>query len=72
VDEPAAPTTETEADRLLALVRARYGGRLSPAELEDVKNGVEAIVLAARALRAVRLEPSDEPFPPFAPIRGDT
>jgi hypothetical protein len=35
-----------------------------------VKKGVEGIVLAARALRAVKLQNADEPFPPFVPHRG--
>jgi hypothetical protein len=73
VDEhPRSPSeVDTEVDLLFRLVRARYGDRLSVAELEDVREGVEAIAQAARALRAVRLESSDEPMPPFAPLRAE-
>ncbi len=62
---------QAEAELLFALVRARYGERLTPAELEEVRKGVEGIAQAARALRAVRTENSDEPFQPFVPYRAD-
>ena len=60
-----------EVEALFALVRERYGDRLTPEPLDGVKKGVEGIVKAARALRAVRLENSDEPMPPFVPYRAD-
>ena len=60
-----------DADHLFALVRERYGARLTEAELEEVGKGVHAVEQAARALRAVRLENSDEPMQPFAPFRMD-
>jgi hypothetical protein len=68
----AAPGSDVadEVERLFALVRERYGDRLTPAQLDEVRKGVEGVVLAARALRAVRLENGDEPFPPFIPHRG--
>jgi hypothetical protein len=69
VDQPAA--SEHEVDLLFAIVRARYGERLTAAELQDVRQGVEAIVQAARALRAIPLDNSDEPMPPFAPFRAE-
>lgn len=59
-----------EVETLFALVRGRYGDRLTPAELEEVKKGVEGIVAAMRALRTARVEVSDEPFPPFVPYRA--
>jgi len=58
-------------ERLFALVRERYGDRLTPAELDGVRESVEGIVQAARALRAERLEMSDEPLQPFVPYRAD-
>ena len=70
VTVPDTQDVDTEVERRFALVRARYGDRLTPAELEDVRTSVEGIVQAARALRAVRLENSDEPFPPFSPYRA--
>ena len=70
---PAEPGSDVyaEVDRLFALVRERYGDRLTPAQLDEVCKGVEGIVQAARALRAVRLGNADEPFQPFIPYRAD-
>jgi hypothetical protein len=67
----AEPASDAEVERLFALVRGRYGDRLTPAELDEVRKGVEGVVQTARALRAVRLESSDEPFSPFIPYRAD-
>ena len=61
----------SEVDRLFALVAERYGARLTPAQLDDVRKGVEAVVTGARALRAVRLANADEPMQPFVPFRAD-
>jgi hypothetical protein len=66
---PAPPEPDPEVERLFALVRERYGDRLTPAELDDVRRDVAGVVLAARALRAVRLDNADAPFPPFVPYR---
>ena len=60
-----------EVDRLFAMVAERYGARLTPAQLEDVRKGIEAVVTGARALRAVKLANSDEPMQPFVPCRAD-
>jgi hypothetical protein len=60
---------EDEVDALLALVRQRYGSRLTAAELDGVRQGIEGIVKMVGALRAVRLRNADEPFPPFVPFR---
>jgi len=65
----AEPDDEVEV--LFALVRQRYGSRLTAAELEGVRQGIESIVATVRALRAVRLTNADEPFPPFVPFRAD-
>ena len=61
---------DAEVERLFALVRERYGDRLTPAQLDEVRKGVEGVVAAARLLRAVKLENADEPFPPFVPYRA--
>ena len=68
---PGDPVFLAEVDALFALVRRRYGARLTEAELEGVRKGVQGIVAGARALRAVRLGNADEPFQPFAPYRAD-
>jgi hypothetical protein len=69
--EAPRPEVIAEIERLLGLVRDRYGARLGAAELEEVRRTVEGIVEAAHTLRAVRLGNSDEPFPPFVPVRTD-
>jgi hypothetical protein len=62
-----AGPSRTEAELLFALVRERYGNRLSPEELEAVQAGVAAIVEAVQALRAVPLENADAPLLPHRP-----
>ena len=69
MEEPGSGSNEV--DRLFAIVAERYGARLTPEQLDDVRKGVEAIVTGARALRAVRLANSDEPMQPFIPFRAD-
>ncbi len=61
-----------EVDLLFQLVRARYGDRLTPTELDELRKGVEAVVKSARVLRGVRLSNADEPAQPFGPFRGDS
>jgi hypothetical protein len=58
---------ETEA--LFRLVEQLYGGRLSEAELEEVRRGVERIVETSAELRRVELGNWDEPFTVFTPYR---
>ncbi len=60
-----------DAEPLFDLVKARYGGRLTPEQLEEVRRGVERIVEAAEALRRVRLENWEEPLFVFRPYRGE-
>ena len=60
-----------EVDAMFALVRRRYGARLTAEELDGVRKAVQGLVEGARALRAVRLGNADEPFQPFAPFRAD-
>jgi len=62
---------EAEAEALFALVRARYGERLTEAQLAELRGIVASTVERARALRAIRLKNSDEPAQPFAPFRAD-
>ena len=60
---------EDDSKYLFDLLKKRYGERLSPEELKEVKNGVENIQQAADKLRAVKLENSDEPFALSVPYR---
>ena len=67
MSEPAKP--DPEADALFEIVRQRYGDRLAPEQLDEVRRIVHAQVEAARALRSARLTNADEPFQTFAPYR---
>jgi hypothetical protein len=60
-----------EVEARLAIVRARYGARLTPEQLAEIRSVVEGLVKGARQMRAIRLQSSDEPMPPFAPFRAD-
>ncbi len=60
---------EREADKRLEVVKGLYGDRLDDQQLEEVRKGVEAIVRAAGALNAVKLENGDEPAWVFTPYR---
>ena len=61
--------TETDSQHLYEMLKQRYGDRLNPEQLEEVKKGVETIQQAADKLRAVKLDNSDEPFSVFVPYR---
>ena len=58
-----------EAEALFRLVEQMYGSKLTEAELEEVKKGVERIVEASAELRAIKLGNWDEPFSVFTPLR---
>lgn len=60
-----------EVDLRLALVRQRYGDRLSSEQLHGLRQAVEAIVEQVAALRTVHLTNADEPLPGFQPLRAD-
>ena len=61
-----------EVELLFALVKERYGARLTAEQLEEVRKGIEAVQRNARAVRAVALANSDEPMESFAPFRDDS
>ena len=61
--------TESDGRCLFDMLQRRYGERLTPEQLEQVHQGVDAIRQAAEKLRAVKLENSDEPFARFVPYR---
>ena len=54
--------TATEADLVFALIRERYGSRLTAEQLEDVRKSIAAALDEIRALRAVPLRNSDGPY----------
>ena len=69
--EPMESDARAELDALFELVRQRYGSRLSADQLDGVRKGIQGVVEGARALRAVRLANTDEPFQSFVPYRPD-
>ena len=62
---------DTEAQALFQMVKSRYGDRLDAGQLDEVRQGVDAIVEAAKALRSVKLGNGDEPMSVFTPYLGD-
>lgn len=60
-----------ESEILFKMVQKRYGERLSPEELEEVRKGVERITETSEELRSVKLENWDEPFFVFKPYRRE-
>ncbi len=61
---------ESEMRALFDMLRGLYGDRLAQQELEEVRKGLEGVLDAAEALRAVKLENDVGPYPPFVPYRG--
>jgi hypothetical protein len=60
-------TTRPEAEHLFALIRARYGDRVTPEELEEMRRSLDAILDGVAAMRAIKLDNSDEPHQFFKP-----
>ena len=53
------------------MVKCQYGDRLTPEELAEVHKMVGSNLEAAHALRAVELDPRDEPFLVFTPYHKE-
>ena len=60
-----------EAETLFSLVKEKYGDKIAPEELDEVKKGIERIVETSMELRKVELGNWDEPFSVFKPYRRD-
>jgi hypothetical protein len=63
--------TENDGKFLYDMLKRRYGERLKPEELEEVKKGVENIRKAADKLRSAKLQNSDAPPALHIPYRKD-
>ena len=63
--------TEREVEDRFKMVKGLYGDRLDDEQLEGVRQGIEGIVAASQALRAVKLENGDEPYSVFTPYRAE-
>ncbi len=57
----------TEAEALLELIKTRYGDRLTPEELVEVRGSLQAILDAVASMRKIKLENGDEPYQFFKP-----
>ncbi len=64
-------TSEKEVNNRFEMLKQRYGDRLNPQELDEVRAEVESLVKAAEALRSVKLDSGDEPLSPFVPYRKE-
>jgi hypothetical protein len=62
---------ESEAETLFNLVKEKYGDKIAPDELEEVRKAVERIVETSTELREVELCNWDEPFSVFKPYRRE-
>ncbi len=62
---------ESKPDALFEMVRERYGDRLSPDELEEVREAVQGMADAAEAIRAEKLDNGVGPFSVFTPYRKE-
>ena len=60
-----------DADALFDLLKGRYGDRLTPEQLEDLRETVGEITKRADEMRSVALKNGDEPFLVFTPFRGE-
>ena len=60
-----------ECEATLEFLRRRYGDRLTPGMVEDLRGAVETVVKTVAAVRSVRLENGDAPLTGFAPVRRE-
>ena len=61
--------SNSDSKGMFQIIKDRYGDRLAPAEVEEVKKGVERVVELGEELRAFKLENGDQPYPSFDPYR---
>ena len=64
---PAAQEPSPVAAAYLAVARARFGDKLSPEQLEQLKKDFDNYVRNSDRLRAVKLKNGDEPDFVFSP-----
>ena len=57
----AAQTPSPIAEAYMGVARARFGARVTPEELEKIKEGIAGNVRAAERLAAFKLKNADEP-----------
>jgi hypothetical protein len=62
---------QSDTETIMGLITRRYGARLTPAQLQEVRQGVEGLAQMTAALQHVQLANSDEPFAVFVPYRQE-
>ena len=60
-------SVDNKAEQMMAVIRQRYGDRLSDDELEEVSEATKAIAQASEDMRSVDVGHGDSPFsvPPY-------
>jgi hypothetical protein len=58
---PAPPKPSPIAEAYAEVARARFGEKLTPSQLEQIKKDLDGNVRSADRLRAVKLKNADEP-----------
>ena len=66
----AGEAPDPEAVALAEVIRQKYGSRMSAAEMEKVRQGIEGNLRAAKSLREFPLPIATEPASVFRPYRG--
>ena len=61
---------DTRAEQMMAVLRQRYGDRLTEDELDEVSEAAKAIAQASEDMREVQLGHGDSPFS-VLPYRQD-
>jgi hypothetical protein len=59
-----------ETEILFTLIKTRFGDRVTPEEIEEMRKGLTSILDAVKAMRTIKLENGDEPYQFFKPY-GD-
>jgi hypothetical protein len=62
---------QSEVEAMMSRIIHHYGSRLTPAQLQEVRQGVEGLAQVTAALRQVPLSNSDEPLAVFVPYRQE-
>jgi hypothetical protein len=60
-----------DVEAMMSLIMHHYGSRLTAAQLEEVRQGVEGLARVTAALRQVPLSNGDEPLAVFVPYRQE-
>jgi hypothetical protein len=65
------PAADARVEAMIGLVTARYGDRITPEQMERVREGVKGLSDAMAALYAYPLTNADEPDATFFAVQGE-